>query len=312
MYLLRSHISEVLVLCLFVISTAMTSQAQAVAAGAGGSIAAATTAAAPVPPVKGFNFSLNNLSQHSSVTGWSSLMTPDLSYRFNPHFFVDANFPWYLDVQNFVQTKVAGVTTYPLKQSHNLIGDTTASGHFGMSAGDFGYSASATVGLATGDSKFGLSANTTTYNLNNHFEYSIGPFTPDVEIGNGNSSSLAHSTAKKSYTAVGQMAFFQAGTNVDLPFKMGLDLEAYEAMPIGNQNVYGTVTTKNKKGKTVTKQVLQGTGPGEDNGFNAELDVPLSANFSLAGNYQRSLRQATDIAGIGITWVLRTPKKQAK
>ena len=172
MPVLRPHLSGIVIFCLFIATFSGIGRAQAAAAASGSSsLAAIGTANTPAPPINGFNFSLNNNAQHSSVTGWSDIVTPDLSYRFNSHFYVDANVPWYLTVQNFVQTKAAGVTTYPLKETKNVIGDTSASGHFGMSADDFSYSASATVGLPTGDSKYGLTANTMTYNLNNHFEY---------------------------------------------------------------------------------------------------------------------------------------------
>jgi len=260
---------------------------------------------------RGINFSLSNALQHSSVTGWSDVSTPDLSYRLSSHFFADANFPWCFSVQNFVKTKVNGVVTYPLKQAHNVIGDATASGHFEATPGDFHYVASATVGFPTGDSKFGLSANSTTYNINNHIEYSLGPFNPDIEIGEGNSSSLLHHAAKKSYTAVGQIANFQAGASIDLPRKLSLDLEAYEALPLGNQNIYGTMTKTGKNGKPKTKQVLEGQGVAEDNGFNAELDIPLARHFTLGGSYERGLIQGTDDVGIALTWTLRAPSKHA-
>ncbi|MDR3792072.1 MAG: hypothetical protein P4L03_01705 [Terracidiphilus sp.] len=284
------------------------------AAGGGGFTNAAAMQGTGIPavpaPVTGFNFTLSNNAQHNSLTGWSDVVTPDLSYRFNKHFSLNTNVPWYPRVQNFVAKTVSGVTTYPLQEGTNLLGDTALSGHAQANLGDFGYSLTATGAFPTGEVKYGLSANTKTYNVTNHLEYSIGPFTPDIEAGEGNSSSLAGRSVKKSYTAVGPIANFQAGTSIDLPKKLGLDLEAYENMPIGNQNVYGTVSKKNKKGVIVTKQVLQGTGVAEDNGFQAELDIPLNANLTLSGNYERSLRQGTDTAGITLTWVLRAPKKQ--
>jgi len=290
------------------------SGASPAAAGGGfanGTLVTGTGPAEVVPPVKGFNFSLSSSSEHSSLTGWSTVWTPSVSYRFNQHFSLNATVPWYLSVKNFVSTTVKGVTTYPLKSASNLLGDTTTSGQAQVSFGDFAYKLTATGAFPTGDSTYGLSANEPTYNFTNHLEYSIGPFSPDVEAGIGDSSSLAGKTVKKSYTAIGTLANFQAGSNVDLPFKLGLDLEAYENLPVGNQNVYGTVTSKNKKGVTVTKQVLEGKGVAEDNGFMAELDIPLGRNLVLAGNYQRSLRQGIDTAGIALTWVLRAPKKPA-
>ena len=117
---------------------------------------------------------------------------------------------------------------------------------------------------------------------------------------------------KKPYVAVGPLANFQAGTSIDLPLNLNLDVDAYEELPIGTQNVYGTVTRKNKKGKTVTKQVLEGAGAAEDNGIVSELDLPIGMHFALVGTYERSFRQDLDTAAIGITWVARKPKINAR
>jgi hypothetical protein len=268
-------------------------------------------AAAPASMVKGFNFSLNSSSQHSSVNGWSEIMTPDLSFRFNRHLSVDGSIPWYWAAKNFIATTVKSVTTYPLIQDDDDIGDATVSGHIDARHKDFGYSANAVVGFPTGNYEFGLSANTTTYNISNNYNYSIWRFTPYIDFGEGNSSALAHTVTKKAYTAVGQAANFEGGSSIDLPLGFSFDISAYEIWPIGNQNIYGTVTTKGKNGKTTTTQVLLGQGIVEDNGVNAELDLPISANLSLFSSYQRSLIQGTDIVNIGMTWILRTPKNPA-
>lgn len=261
-----------------------------------------------ISPVIGFNFSLDYTGQHNSATGWATIVTPTLSYRFNRHLSVDASVPWYATLNANVATTKAGVTTYPLKSGTNLLGDTDIVGHLEFVPRKLVYQLNTTVGLDTGNYRYGLSANTTTYNITNHADYELGPFTPDLEFGFGNSSALANTHVRKAYTAVGPLANFQAGTWIELPFNMGLDLEAYEDLPVGNQNVYGTITKKNKKGKTVTKSILEGTGVAEDNGFNTELDLPLGHHFLLNGTYERSLVQGLDTVSAGITWTLRAPK----
>ena len=326
MYLWRHHRSERVLFCLIMaviigICNAQTPNTTP-AAGVGNGVAlsngalvspaVAAGAAAPVPLVKGFNFSLCSSSQHSSVTGWSEIMTPTVSFRFNRHLSVDGSIPWYWATKNFIATTVKSVTTYPIKQDDDDIGDAIAGGHFDARHGNFGYSATAIVGFPTGNYEFGLSANTTTYNVNNTYLYSIGRFSPYITLGEGNSSSLAHEAAtKKAYTAVGQAANFQGGSVIDLPGGFSFDVAAYEIWPIGNQNIYGTITTKGKNGKTTTTQVLEGQGIAEDNGVNTELDLPITDRLMLSGNYQHSLIQGTDIVNIGMTWILRAPKKQA-
>ena len=261
-----------------------------------------------VSPVMGPNFSLNYVAQHNSVTGWAQIVTPDFSWRFNRLLSVDASVPWYTSVNAFIPTRVAGVLTYPLDSAHNLLGDTNLSAHLEAAHADLTYLLTTTVGFNTGNAQYGLSAKTTTYNFTNHLDYSIGPFTPDIELGFGDNSALATPAVRRIYTAVGPVANFQAGGNIDLPLNLSLDLEAYEELPIGNQNVYGTVTRKNKKGQTVTRQVLQGTGAAEDNGFTSELDLPLGHYLALNASYDRSLIQGLDTTSFGITWTARSPR----
>jgi hypothetical protein len=285
-------------------------EAQAIAAG-GTADATSHGSADLVAPVNGFNFMLDETGQHNSATGWAVTTTPSLIFRFNRHFSVNGFVPWYSTVNAFVPTKVKGVETYPLTTGKNLLGDTVVDGIYELPHRDLNYLATASFGLPTGNSRFGLSANAETYNITNHLDYNIGPFDPDIEIGEGNSSNLVNRAVRKPYVAVGPLANFQAGSCIDLPLNLNLDVEAYEELPIGNQTVYGTVTRKNKKGKTVTTQVLEGEGSAEDNGINAELDLPIGQHFTLIGTYERSIRQDLDTAAIGITWVVRKRKIKA-
>lgn len=260
-------------------------------------------------PVTGLNFSMSHMVQHNSVTGWAYFITPQLSYRADRHFSLDASLPWYWTVKNYVPVTVKNVTTYHLEEAEDIIGDFRAAGHAQFDFHDFSYIFTASGAFPTGNSIYGLSANAKTYNLSNHLEHSLWRFTPEVEAGIGDSSSLAGQSVKKTYTTIGPLASFQAGSSVNLPFRFWLELEAYENMPVGDQRVWGTVTTKNKKGKYVTTQVLEGSGVAEDNGLQMELDLPLFSHLVLTGNYERSLRQRTDTSGFALNWVLRAPRK---
>lgn len=260
-----------------------------------------------ITPVMGLNFALDYAAQHNSATGWANIVSPDLSYRFNRHLSLDASVPWYATVNANIPTTKAGVTTYPLKSGTDLLGDASLTAPLEFQPRKFTYLLTPTVAFPTGNYRYGLSANTTTYNVTAHAERSFGIFTPDIEAGFGNSSALANPRVHKAYTAVGSIANFQLGTAIDLPLNLGLDLEAYEDLPVGAQNVYGTITKKHKH-KTVTTQVLDGTGVAEDNGFNTELDLPVGHHVMLVGSYERSLIQGLDTASAGVVLTLRSPK----
>jgi hypothetical protein len=257
-----------------------------------------------IPVVKGFNFLLSSSSQYDDVNGWSSELSPLLSFRINRYFSLDTGLPFYIAVNAQVTKGTKAAPVYVEETAHGVIGDTAISGHFDIDGSWLSYSFTATGAFPTGNAQYSLSANTETYAVNNHFEHSIGIFTPDIELGEGNSSSLSGSKVRKSYVAVGPLAMFQAGTSIDLPHMMSVDLESYEDMPIGNQDVYGKV--KNKKGKTVT--VLEGTGVAEDNGFNASFSIQANPHFGISAFYNRSLRQYDNTTGFSLTYTMRAPQ----
>ena len=80
-----------------------------------------------------------------------------------------------------------------------------------------GYDGTVSMGLPSGNTDYGLGAGQVTFNINNHFEKSVGIFSPDIELGYGDTSRLIDQRVLKSYVAVGPLAHFQAGTTIDLP-----------------------------------------------------------------------------------------------
>ncbi|HKD61253.1 MAG TPA: hypothetical protein VKB47_12395 [Terracidiphilus sp.] len=308
------------VLCLLAFATAsacaqtLTASAQPPTPADSVTTASVTSAKPPEPanPVGLWNFSVNDSAQHDSSTGWSDFLTPGLSLHPVRHLAFDANFPWYLSLAAYVPTTVNGVTSSSLTQVRNVIGDATASAHVDGKHGDLSINAGAAVGFPTGDKSLGVGAGTTTYHFGTHAEYSVGPFTPDVEAGIGNSSAFANHVVKKAYTAVGEIANFQAGMNIDLPRKLSLDVELYEAMPMQLANIFGTISRRGNHNHGGGKKTAQGaTGSSEDNGATAELDVPLTRHLAFSASYDRSFIQADDIVGFSISWVLHAPRTES-
>ncbi len=252
-----------------------------------------------VPATKGYNVSLNTTSQHDSSNGWSSLLTPDFAYRFNRHFSVDADIPIYIYIVPYVQTGTAAKPAYKYEEKNHAPGDAEINGRFETHHESLDYLLTATMGLPTGNRNYGLGAGQVTYSVNNHIEHSFDIFTPDIEVGVSDSSSLVSSVAKP-YVAVGTLGNFQAGTVVDLPLHASFDAEAYEELPLTKTIIYSTTGKGKKKVTTATNE-----GAAEDNGFTTELDVPLNRHTVLTGFYNRSLRNKIDTAGFGITFLLK-------
>jgi hypothetical protein len=272
----------------------------------GGVSAAATTndsgPAGIVPAMRGFNASLGTSSQHDSSNGWSSLLTPNVAYRLNKYFSADAGVPiyMYINIDADVGTKAKPVYVYSSKKG--VFGDTNLSVHLDASALTIDYNATVSMGLPSGNTDYGLGAGQVTYNINNHFEKLVGIFTPDVEIGFGDTSSLVDSRVLRSYVAVGPMMHFQAGTSLDLPMNITFEADAYEELPLSKDVVFSTTGKGKKKVTTSTNKA-----PAEDNGFLTSLDIPLSRHVTLSGFYNRSLRDHDDVGGFSFTFLLKAP-----
>ena len=264
----------------------------------------ATAPSLAAPPTRGLNLSLSSSSQYDDANGWSSTLTPTLSFRVNRFLSFDTSVPYYLATNTQVNIAAKGPAVFTKVTAHNAFGDTNVAAHLEFNSPKFSYSFSPSGALPSGDSYYNLSSNQPTYFLNNHFETSFGIFNPDIEIGQGNSSSSVRRSAREAYIAVGPIASFQIGTGISLPWNLDLDLEAFEVLPIGNQKVYGVV--KRKNGKLAT--VLQGAGVAEDNGFNVALDTAIARHFGIAAFYNRSLRQYDNTTGFALNYILRAPK----
>lgn len=272
---------------------------------------AASKPASPATSAAGWNFAVTEGVEHDSSTGWSDIVTPDLSLHPGPHASLDASIPWYPSLAAYVSTTANGVTTTTLTQAHNIFGDATVAAHLVGNSGNLTLTGGAAVGFATGDRSLGVSAGQTTYHIGTRAEDSLGIFTPDIEAGIGNSSTFANRSVLKSYTAVGEIANFQTGTSIDLPKQISLDLQAYEAMPVQLATVFGTINRRGNSSHAGGRKTVQGssTTSAEDNGFTAGFSFPVARRLAFSMDYEHSLIQAEDIVGISLTWVLHAPRR---
>ncbi|HEX7159474.1 MAG TPA: hypothetical protein VF214_10690 [Edaphobacter sp.] len=247
----------------------------------------------------GFNAGITFEGFHDSLTGWSTLATPAFGYSFNDIFSIDATLPIYM--YRLAESR----STHPrpnaqLVNQRGELGDLLLAFHAQFVPRDFLYQATLGVTAPTGDRPYGLTTGRVTFDLNNRLERSYGRFTPNIEIGAGDSTALVNRQVNKTYTSLGPLAHFQVGLGVDLIHGIYFESNAYEQLPIGDQKIYGP----SRSGRTV----VTGFNVSEDNGFTNSLDIPIDAHTTLSGYYSRSLRRRTDTTGIGITWVIRPPQ----
>ena len=303
--MVHAYLSPLLLLCL----SCSVLTAQAVPVQAGGVVADATTVsdagpAGIIPFVKGPNLSFTTSSQHDSTNGWSSVLSPDFAWRFNNHFSADVDAPIYAYVNVVVTGGTKAKPTYSSATKHFVMGDTLMNGHYEVNASALSYNLTGTLGLPSGNDAYGLGSGQVTYNFNNHFEKDFDLFTPNIELGIGDSSAAQGARIRKSYTTVGTLAYFQAGGAFDLPLHSTFEADAYESLPISGQTLFSTTGKGKKKVTTATN-----SGIAEDNGFTTSLDIPLSGHVTLSGTYNRSLRSHIDTAGFSLTFLMKAPPR---
>jgi hypothetical protein len=289
--------------------------AQAIASGSaseivGGRTASATTNdAGPsgiIPFAKGFNASLGTSSQYDSSNGWSSILTPGVAFRFNRLLSVSASVPIYASINVESNTGTKAKPVYTATTRHGAPGDASLAAQLDAHPLVLDYNATLSIGLPSGNTAYGLGAGKTTYDFNNHFEKSFGIFSPDIEFGIGSSSNLIRPRVRKTYTSVGPLAHFQAGTSIDLPLNLSFEADAYEELPLNSSTIYSGARSGKKKATAATT-----AGSAEDNGFSTSLDLPLSGRVTLSGFYDRSIRNDDDTGGLSLTFLLKPPPKPA-
>lgn len=249
---------------------------------------------------KGFNAGFTFTGLHDSGTGYATLFTVAAAYSFNDTYSVDADFPLYL--YRLAPSLAANPPPGQLLVAERGDpGDITIGLHGQWINRVFDYLGTFSFTAPTGDVNSGLSTGHFTLDYTNHFEHVFGIFTPDLEIGMGDSSSLANSTITEDYTSLGPLAHFQAGTSIDIFRGMSFSADAYEQLPLGDQKIYQSV----RHGK-IFKTEVTGTNVSEDNGFITSLDIPLTRRVTLSGYYSRSLRLHADTAAGSITYTFRS------
>lgn len=253
-----------------------------------------------------WNASLDITSIHTSNAGWATLATPSFGYRVNDRFSFDAVLPIYF--YRLAESRSAKPKpNATLVNQRGEVGDLILSGHAQFTPRIFDYEVTGALAAPTGDEPYGLTTGRITFDISNQFERSFGWFTPTLELGAGDSSTLVNRLVTKTYTSLGPLAHFQTGLAAQLTERLSFEADAYEQLPIGDQKIY---TSKTSKGKTTT--IVTGHNVSEDNGFNAALNATLDRHTVFTSYYSRSLRLHIDTVSVGIAYFLRSSLQPAE
>ena len=247
----------------------------------------------------GFNGGMTFSSLHDAATGWATIGTPALGYSFNDTFSADLSIPIYF--YRLAESRSAKPKPgAQLVNQRGEVGDAVLAVHAQFSPKNVDYQLTVLGAFPSGDEAYGLTSGRVTFDVSNHFEHAFRWVTPSLEIGMGDSTTLANQQITKNYTSLGPLAHFQVGFGFPLLRGGSFETDAYEELPVGDQKIYTTTTRRH-----VTTTVVTGHNVSEDNGFINSLDVPLTGNVSLTSYYVRSLRNHDDTVSFGISFVLR-------
>jgi len=146
-----------------------------------------------------------------------------------------------------------------------------------------------------------------TFDWNNRLDHDFDILTPFVDAGVANSipdTLFFH----RPFTSYGNLAHFEAGTNVDLPYSLTLTLSAYEIAPWGTQTiisrdvVFGATGSGGQNGR-VFEVNHNTTGPAyinHDDGYTLGVAFNPKPYLTLDAGYTRSMGFAFNAFSWGI------------
>lgn len=169
------------------------------------------------------------------------------------------------------------------------------------------YAASLTGSAPTGDTKKGLSTGHATFDWDNRMDHDLGRLTPFADAGLANSVSDTR-FFKRPFTSYGNVAHFEAGTDVDLSHSFSLTLSAYDLAPWGTQTVISRLVSQGATGNAgqhgrVFEQNHVTTGTTsltQDNGYTIGLSVSPKPYLDLEIGYTRSVHYALNTVSFGV------------
>jgi hypothetical protein len=255
-------------------------------------------------------------SSQGIITQW----TTTAGYNFNKYFGVDVGMPfYYLSASSSTGGTTSGIG----------LGDVFFDGRLSLENRIANFGSTFTVTAPSGNQTMGLSPGQATWDWSNDLDHEIGRFTPFAEVGFGNS--IANTTPihqknlrfKRPFASVGNVAHFEAGTQLRIWRSLTFSASAYDILPWGPQTVYSRVvmpgTTGTAPGRGRERRVFQqsaiviGTSNlTRDNGFTSSLSLRPMSFVSVSLGYGRSIPLHLDTLSWGLTFDIAKMWKRAR
>lgn len=235
----------------------------------------------------------------SNSDGRVMILSSSVAYHFNSHFSAGIGIPIYFDQA----TSTAGTTTS--SGIGNVFGTVRAAWKNRL----LNYATLLTGAAPSGDTKKGLSTGHATFDWDNRIDHDISVFTPFVDAGVANSI-MDTRFFQRPFTSYGNLAHFEAGTDIDLSHSFSLTLSGYDIAPWGTQTIISRVVTAGSAGNPAGikhGRAFEGshstTGTASlasDDGYTAGLNFSPRAYLDLDLGYTRSVHYALNTVSFGV------------
>ena len=132
-----------------------------------------------------------------------------------------------------------------------------------------------------------------TVDWSNHFAHGFDPFTPFLDFGLGNSIPDTR-FLRRPYLSYGDVAHFEAGSEIDLGNRFSVTASGYYILPWGKQQIF----LRGSKGSS--SPTKGGVSLTRDDGINLGIDYNLTRSLDLSGGYSRSVYSMLNTFSFGI------------
>ena len=216
--------------------------------------------------------------------GFVSDLNSTIGYTLGKHFGVDMGVPYFF---------VAPATSKTSTTSASGLGNPYLGFRYSAKGSTLDFSTSLNSAVPMASTAKGLSTGHVTVDWSNHFAHAFDLFTPFVDCGLGNSISDTR-FLHRPYVSYGDVAHFEAGSELDLGDKFSLTGSGYYILPWGPQQIF-LRGQKSSSGPT-----KGGVSLTRDDGINLGFEYDLTRSLDLSAGYSRSVYSTLNTFSFGI------------
>jgi hypothetical protein len=245
-------------------------------------------------------FLLNERIQGSASTlGLIMKFDTSAGYQFNRYFAFEAGLPVYTVHPANSLSQVTGV------QAATGIGNAYADVRFTLENLLLNYGSLVTIAAPTGDKTAGFSTGHVTYDWSNVIDRRVGPVTPFVNLGIGNTITDSAFFVRP-FSSYGFVTHMEGGVSYKPPRRVSVGASVYGIEPSGQQTVVSKLVRGDNAGHRhhgvfdTTGTTVGNASITRDGGFSAWFSVRPSHYSTFLIGYSRSVEYSLDSVFFGL------------